>query len=240
VNRRGFFVAAVGGAAPLWGFQPPSWGVPPKPGIEGAQLGPVTGKPVSGKETRSTTQTLSDGTHVSHTDSGYFYRDAAGRMRAESPETIEIIDTVGHMQYEVNRGSRSYRKYPFHGDEPYISIAVAGKSYSTNISSNPTGNRPVPVVPAEDLGVQKINGVSCRGSRVTHTIPVGAFGNDREVKIVNERWFSDELQVLVKSSNNDPRFGLNTYDLTEISQSAPDPSLFQPPAGYSLVQERKR
>ena len=53
---------------------------------------------------------------------------------------------------------------------------------------------------------------------------------------VNERWYSDDLQALVKSSNNDPRFGLNTYELTNIEQGDPEPALFQPPAGYTITQ----
>src|SRR5260370_29246110 len=53
--------------------------------IEGAQIGPVAGKPFSATEVRRTVQTLSDGTRVNHSDTTRFYRDAQGRMRAESP-----------------------------------------------------------------------------------------------------------------------------------------------------------
>jgi hypothetical protein len=40
---------------------------------------------------------------------------------------------------------------------------------------------------------------------------------------------------LLKSSNNDPRFGLNVYELTEIKQTPPNPALFEPPSDYKLV-----
>ena len=69
------------------------------------------------------------------------------------------------------------------------------------------------------------------------TIPAGTFGNDRDVKVINERWYSDDLQVLVKSSNSDPRFGLTTYELTNIMRTVPDPALFQPPADYTGVPD---
>src|SRR6266852_2890768 len=68
----------------------------------------------------------------------------------------------------------------------------------------------------EDLQPQVVNGIRAKGSRVTMTIPKGAFGNDRDVKVVNERWYSDDLQILLKSSNSDPRFGVTTYELTNI------------------------
>jgi hypothetical protein len=213
-------------------FQPPSWGTSTRSHIEGAQLGPVKGKPVSGKETRCTTQTRADGTVASRSEAGFFYRDTAGRMRAESPAFIEIIDPVAHMQYEVDRVAKTYRKLPFGGDPAFISMAVAGKSWSTHISSDPAQ---APVGVTQDLGRQTVNGVMARGSRVTMTIPAGAFGYDREVKVVNERWYSEELQVLVRSSNNDPRFGMNTYELTNIDRSEPSSSLFAPPSDYTLL-----
>jgi hypothetical protein len=50
---------------------------------------------------------------------------------------------------------------------------------------------------------------------------------------VTERWYSDDLQMLIKSTNTDPRFGDTTYQLTGISQGEQSPSLFQVPADYT-------
>jgi hypothetical protein len=86
----------------------------------------------------------------------------------------------------------------------------------------------------EDLGTQIINGVPAQGTRSTITIPAGQIGNDREIKVVSERWFSSDLQMLIKSSNNDPRFGETTYQLTGILQGAQDPTLFQIPADFNV------
>jgi len=83
----------------------------------------------------------------------------------------------------------------------------------------------------EDLGDQMINGVMAHGTRNTITIPVGQIGNDREIKVVSERWFSNDLGVLIKSTNNDPRFGETTFELMDILQGAQDPTLFQMPSG---------
>lgn len=84
---------------------------------------------------------------------------------------------------------------------------------------------------AEDLGDQMINGVMAHGTRNTITIPVGQIGNDREIKVVSERWFSNDLGVLIKSTNNDPRFGETTFELVDILQGTQDPTLFQMPTG---------
>jgi len=82
----------------------------------------------------------------------------------------------------------------------------------------------------EDLGVQILYGTAAHGTRTTITIPIGQIGNDRPINIISESWYSTDLQMLVKSVNNDPRFGENTYELTNIVPGAPDPSLFQLPA----------
>jgi hypothetical protein len=90
----------------------------------------------------------------------------------------------------------------------------------------------------ESLPPQMINGVLSAGTRTTETIPVGKIGNDRAIHIVNERWYSDALQLLIRSSSSDPRFGATTYELRNVVQTAPDPSLFQIPADYSVPGPR--
>lgn len=224
-------------------FQPPSWG-PGMPRIEGAQSGPVTGIPISGKEVRRTTQTLNDGTLVDHSDISYFYRDAFGRMRAESPNRVEIFDPVSHVEFDMDPRKKVYRRLPLPNNPAYISVAVVGGTSATSVSSDTGGNTHHAASSAsgsttEDLGRETVNGLLAKGTRVTVTIPVGAFGNNREVKVVNERWFSEELQTLVKSSNNDPRFGLNVYELTNIDRTPPNPALFEPPSDYTLVSRER-
>ena len=89
---------------------------------------------------------------------------------------------------------------------------------------------------AEDLGVLYQNGVPAQGTRTTVTIPVGQIGNNREIKVVNERWYSQDLQMTVKSINSDPRFGTTTYELKNISRSSPDATLFQIPGDYTTIE----
>ncbi|MFL6466722.1 MAG: hypothetical protein ACJ72Z_02050 [Pyrinomonadaceae bacterium] len=87
----------------------------------------------------------------------------------------------------------------------------------------------------EDLGDQNYEGVSAHGTRTTTTIPAGAIGNERPIEIVYEKWFSNELQMVVYSKQSDPRTGEQTYRLTNINRNEPDPSLFQLPSGYKVV-----
>ena len=87
----------------------------------------------------------------------------------------------------------------------------------------------------EELGVQSLNGLLATGTRDTLTIPQGQIGNNRDIHVANERWYSDDLQMLVKTVNSDPRFGENTYEFTNVSRDEPDGSLFQIPADYRIV-----
>ncbi|MDT5293477.1 MAG: hypothetical protein QOJ76_357, partial [Acidobacteriota bacterium] len=65
----------------------------------------------------------------------------------------------------------------------------------------------------------------------------GELGNEQPINIVNERWYSPELQVVVLTRHSDPRFGETTYRLTNITRAEPAASLFQVPSDYT-VKER--
>ncbi|HZT59855.1 MAG TPA: hypothetical protein VFA21_14690 [Pyrinomonadaceae bacterium] len=86
----------------------------------------------------------------------------------------------------------------------------------------------------EKLAPQNIEGVQAEGTRVTETIPAGDIGNEQPIQIVNETWYSPELQVVVMTRHSDPRFGETTYKLTGIQRVEPSPTLFQVPPDYTV------
>ncbi len=89
----------------------------------------------------------------------------------------------------------------------------------------------------EQLGTQNVEGVNAEGTRTVTTIPAGAIGNERPIEMVYEKWYSNELQLVVMSKHSDPRFGEQTYRLTNIVRSEPDSSLFTLPMGYKVLSE---
>lgn len=196
------------------------------------QSGPVVGKPISASEVRRTEQTLSDGSHVANSETEHFYRDGMGRMRTETSTNVLIFDPVAGLFYDLSTGRKTYTKSRV-GANSVITIAAAAHHTSSSSHSGQATLKPETDTITEDLPSQILNGVYVKGARVTVTIPAATFGNDRDLKVVNERWYSDDLKLLVKSSNSDPRFGVTTYELTDISQAPPDPALFQLPAGYT-------
>ena len=86
----------------------------------------------------------------------------------------------------------------------------------------------------ESWGIKKIEGIEVEGKRTTTTIPEGAIGNDRDILITRETWYSPQLRLVLDSSQDDPRFGQTTYSLTNIEQKEPERDLFRVPAGYRV------
>jgi len=88
----------------------------------------------------------------------------------------------------------------------------------------------------EKLEARSFDGVMAEGTRTTVTIPAGEIGNEMPINIVDEHWYSPELQVVVMTRHSDPRSGETTYRLTNISRTEPAATLFQPPSDYTVKE----
>jgi hypothetical protein len=91
-----------------------------------------------------------------------------------------------------------------------------------------------PEAKGEQLGKETIQGIQVTGKRTTTTIQAGTIGNDKDLVITRETWYSSDLKLVIQSTQSDPRFGETTYSLTNIQQSEPDSALFQVPSGYTI------
>jgi hypothetical protein len=88
----------------------------------------------------------------------------------------------------------------------------------------------------EKLEARSFDGVTAEGTRSTLTIPAGEIGNEMPIQIVDEHWYSPELQAVVMTRHSDPRSGETTYRLTNISRAEPAAALFQVPSDYTLKE----
>lgn len=89
----------------------------------------------------------------------------------------------------------------------------------------------------ETLGKRVVEGVEAEGTRTTVTIPAGEIGNTLPIYIVDERWYSRDLQVPVMTRHHDPRSGDDVFRLTNINRSEPARSLFEVPPDYTVVEK---
>jgi hypothetical protein len=187
----------------------------------------VRGKPFSATEERRSLQVLQNGTRIENNQTNRLFRDSQGRTRVEEMNgTVTIFDPVANFQVQLNPSARTARRV---GNYQLTVARWLGAE------TTPATTPGVTAEGTENLNPQVVNGVLSQGTRTTMTIPKGQIGNDREIKVLTERWFSNDLQMLIKSTNSDPRFGDTSYQLTGIVEREPDASLFQVPAGYTEI-----
>lgn len=195
------------------------------------------------------------------------YSYAVSGFSFVSQNTISIFDPVSNLRYTLNPATKTARRTSSQSGFGEGTVVSNFNSLSTNpalktqIETNPAQKSPIelsqvqksqivvlPGLPAiyrfstgktESLGTRAFENVEAEGTRTTTVIPAEAIGNERPIEIVYERWYSKELQLIVYSRQSDPRFGEQTYRLTNINRSEPDRSLFAPPADYKIVAEQK-
>jgi hypothetical protein len=175
------------------------------------------------------------------------WRSSSDSSSGDGPTLTSIFDPVTktHIDYTSDRGIAHVMTVP---TLPAGAVMASGFAVSSVATVNGGG----PVVfsvqghtlspqtsgpmeaKTESLGTRTIEAVQVDGTRVTSTIPTGTIGNDKDLVITRETWYSPDLQLVLLSTQDDPRFGQTTYSLTNIERSEPDESLFQVPSGYKI------
>jgi hypothetical protein len=101
------------------------------------------------------------------------------------------------------------------------------------------GPRNTPGAPSEEsLGTQEIAGVKTEGTREVAVIPMGVIGNDSPILARQEFWYSPQLGLNMLSIREDPRFGTQKFELSDVVLGEPDPKLFSPPEGSKIIDLR--
>lgn len=91
----------------------------------------------------------------------------------------------------------------------------------------------------EDLGAQTFAGVPVHEYRDTTTLDPGVLGNDLPMTIIRDFRYSSELGINLTSVLNNPQSGRQTFTVTDINTSDPDPAYFQVPSGFRIIDHRK-
>jgi hypothetical protein len=172
----------------------------------------------------------------------------------DAPHLVFLQDPVAQASYTLNLTEKTAMKggaFPAMAlSSRTAGVATSGAMVSKDIIAGSFG--PVPAQPlavaiqrtgtveegqaqTEDLGSKTMEGVSVTGTRTTRTISAGQIGNDKPLSIVTEIWMSPELKTIVYSKRSDPRMGDQTFALTNIVRSEPDPSLFVVPSDFKLI-----
>lgn len=252
--------AALSAPVVVCGQEAPPPGPPPHGGMMGGPLGPrmeilgfeemhpgktVTGAPYSATTVIETTQTLADGTNITRKIQANVYRDSQGRVRrdttlpaigplaasGQSKTFVLIHDPVAGTAYELRPDQKTAVQLPPRADANKNADTLQSKMEARIQEEIANGT-----LKKDDLGTQTINGIQAQGTRYTRTIAAGQIGNDKPITVVNERWYSPDLQIVVKSTRSDPRFGSTSYTVTNIQRQEPAASLFTVPSDYTVTQ----
>jgi hypothetical protein len=93
---------------------------------------------------------------------------------------------------------------------------------------------------SRDLGTRDFDGVKAEGKQRSYEIPAGEVGNRNPIVVLDETWYSPELQLTVYSKHSDPRSGDYVYRLENLRRGEPDAALFAVPADYQVREIGKR
>jgi len=199
---------------------------------------PVTGAPYSAEMTTEVLQQLADGNRIERRLTSSVARDGEGRVRREQQlaaigpilpqrdtQIITINDPVAKVHYSLDLTRKVAIQSP---------VMFTRKIEGAVRAFPPTASAPAPETRTESLGKRDIEGVTADGTRTVVTIPAGAIGNAAPIEMVNERWYSPELQMVLFTRRSDPRFGETTYRLERIVREEPAPELFQVPADFTI------
>ena len=175
------------------------------------------------------------------------------------PKLITIIDPVAGYRYLLDSESKIAHRIriaatkladekaalggiPEKGDRVmiYQNIGTAGPNMVVNgdVMFKKAGKVSDEHASTEDLGEQTIDGIKATGTRITTSIPAGQMGNEQPIQVTSERWYSPELKTMIMNKHSDPWAGELKTQFTNVNTSEPEPSLFQVPNNYKVVNER--
>ncbi len=203
----------------------------------------VTGKPFQAKFTITRVETLPNNS-ITNTVTGIVARDSDGSIyrdvtlpaigpwasSGKPQEFIYIKNVTKVMDYIIDVSKGTYREFA-----PRARNSAGGdRNPARGQHMGPKGGGPGNETVTDNASAtysDPATGTSYKvdDKKVTRTIPAGQIGNQNDIVITTERWYSADLDLVLRETRSDPRFGNSTYQVTNIGPTSvsftPDPSL---------------
>jgi hypothetical protein len=208
--------------------------IPQRASAQSLFMTPIPNAPFSGVVNIERTIVREDGSVMQLKSTRKVARDTQGRIHNErralipvsstdTPEVLNILlyDPQTRTSTEIDVRKRTFWtrtiNHPPATEPPSIRFAA------------PDGNAPPnEFAKQEDLGIREIEGVPAHGIRETQTVT----DDGKEVVITDEYWYSQDLRINLMIKHNDPRKGVTTMTVAQVTRTEPDPAFFQVPEGY--------
>jgi hypothetical protein len=243
--KRSFFALLAGSLlliiVPTFAQAPPERQRPPDGGarevLVSILIPSIPNAPFSAIVSTESVRMLADGGRITLVNHRAIARDGAGRIFQErrllvppdgEHESVitqtEISDPVAHKLYICKP------------DEHVCQL----ESYSPPLfAGTPSAIKLTEKMSREDLGKQFIGGLEAAGTRETTVVEPGVIGNDSELHIIPEYWYSPQLSINLSSKLQDPRIGTQDFELSSITLGEPDAKLFKVPPGSEVIDLRR-
>jgi hypothetical protein len=200
----------------------------------GVFVTPIPNAPLLAMVNTQSSQILPDGTTSNQKTLSAIARDRQGRIFNERRPLIPASETATPPILSIHIYDPQTRTSTF--IDPHQRVA-----WQSTLNRPPSAVPPLaasspasPYVKEEDLGNRKMEGVEVHGIRNTQTIPAEANGG-KEIKVVDEYWYSEDLRLNMLSIHKDPRTGEQTTTVTQVDRSEPDPAIFEIPSDYKIL-----
>jgi hypothetical protein len=190
---------------------------------------------------------LGDGGSITAVNRRRIARDAAGRIYQERwflvPKNGDIESQMTTIQIADANALTLYNCF-FFGPKKNVCELL---DYSPNSPAVNTAEKDLAGELPENrgsyshkfLGKQLISGVETIGVKDSTIYNPGVFGNDRQMTVEREVWYSPQLDLNLLSVRSDPRTGKQTFTANPVVMGDPDMALFELPAGFSVLDHRR-
>ena len=214
--------------------------------VTGMMQGPIVkNAPYAAEAVTETTQKLFDGNQIVRKTTAKQYRDSEGReRREESMGAVLITDPVDKVRITLRPETKTAEKQAYKA--PQLAIYTSdGKGRAISVNKPVEWHVAEPWIATaghvgggepkeENLGTKIIEGLHAQGTRNTRIIPAGDVGNLRPIEVVDERWYSPDLQITVMTRHSDPREGETVFRLNNIQRIEQVRSLFEVPSDFTV------
>jgi hypothetical protein len=214
----------------------------------------VTGHPFQATFTITRTESFQNNTITNTTtgtlaraDDGSTYRDVklpaigpwASSGKAQEFQYIKNLTTM--TDYIVNVTRQTYEAFPIRprNPSPGGNSNYGRQGQGSGKGPNSGGNPNIVITNTEGTYTDSVTKTPYKidDRKVTRTIPAGQIGNALPIIITSERLYCPDLDLVVKQTHSDPRFGTSTYQVTNIVHK-PSVSFIPPSPPFRLVKQR--
>ena len=207
----------------------------------GVFVTPIPNAPFVAVVNTRSSQILKNGAALNQKTLSAIARDRQGRIFNERRPLIPVLDTATPPILSIHIYDPKTRMNTFINPQNRVALQNTlnrpPSSLPPEVGSIPLAGSslPSPYIKEEDLGTRKMEGVDVHGIRDTQTIRAEANGG-KEVTVVDEYWYSEDLRLNMLAIHKDPRTGEQTTAVTQVDRNEPDPAIFEIPSGYKIIR----